>query len=178
MALLRLTIFSFFFGAALSLIFRLLRLPLRIVSPSGRGEWRRPLSLRFLADFFSAVFVGISFSVFLFWQADGIPRLFVFAAAALGAFFVVRPLSPLLNAVEGRLILFIRRVAGPPLRLFLRLFCRVISVLRKIAKGFIKRAKNHYTKLVSVVYGHREPGRMARRRVRSRIARAIGGREV
>ena len=178
MALLRLAILSFFFGGALALVFRILRLPLRIVSPGGRGECRLPSPLRFLLDFFSAVFVGISFCVFLFWQADGIPRLFVFVAAALGVFFVVRPLSPVLNAVEGWLTLLVRRVAGPPLRLFLRLLSGALSVLRKIAVVFIKRVKKQHTKLVSCVYRRREPRRTAGRRMRSRIARAIGGREV
>lgn len=178
MALLRLAFLSVLFGGALVLLFRLLRLPLLIVSPCGIRVRRGASALRFLSDFLSALLVAISFCIFLFWQADGIPRLFVFLAAALGAYLTARPLSPLLGAVEGWLIRFVRRLAAvllaPPLRLLLRLFSAILSVLRKIARGFIKRAKRHYTNLVSVRYRRREPKRTEGRRMRARIASALG----
>lgn len=176
MALLRLAFLSLILGAAIPLFFRALRFPLRLVA-AGEGGRNPPAVLRFLGDLLAALFVALSFCIFLFWQADGIPRLFVFVAAALGALFVTRPLCPLLDTVEGRLILLLRRVLAPPLRLFLSLFSAVISVLRKIARRFIKKVKKHYTMLVSFVYCRREPGRTAGRRMRARIVRALGREE-
>lgn len=181
MALLRLALLSVLFGGLLVLSFRALRLPLCLFSPRGVGEWRGRTALRFLSDFFLSVLVSLSFCVFLFWQADGIPRLFVFAAAALGALFVARPLAPLLDAAEGRLILLVRRFAAtvlrPPLLLLIRLCYAGFSVLRKIAMRIIKRVRKHYTNLVSVGYRRREPKRTEGRRIRARIAGAIHDRE-
>ena len=180
-ALLRLAALSVLFGGAFPLFFRVLRLPILILCPNGMKEWRGSAALRFFSDFFSAAFVGLSFCIFLFWQADGIPRLFVFLAAALGAFLVARPLSPLFSAVEGCLVRFVRRLAtavlGPPLRLLFWLFFGVFSVLRKIALGFIKRLKKHYTNLVSVGYRRREPKRPEGQRMQRKIIRILDGRE-
>ena len=177
MALLRLAVLSVFFGGALILLFRLLRLPLLIVCPCGLGVRRGASVLRFLSDLLISLLVAISFCIFLFWQADGIPRLFVFLAAALGAYLTAYPLSPLLRTVEGWLVRLVRYLAAtllaPPLRLFLLLLSAILSVLRKIAHGFIKSLKRHYTNFVSARYRRREPKRTEGRRWRAVVISAL-----
>lgn len=103
----------------------------------------------FFKDFFCCIFCGICLIVFLFWKADGIPRLFIFFSVGLGAFGVRKMLNKIAMPLEEwfiALTAFLLLWGIVPLcRVFSFLSLYLIAFLEKIAFFFIKSGKRFYT---------------------------------
>ena len=115
---------------------------------------------RFFLDLLACIVCGISFIIFLFWKADGIPRLFVFCAAGGGAYITKRLTDPLLLRFEKwlkGLIGFCLLWALVPL---LRIFSHLISFFQKIGFFFIKCGKRFYTICAAKKYVKRAEERL------------------
>lgn len=194
LALLRLFLWSIAFGALLAVAWILVRfflrlsfLPTACLQRDGEGRGlllpsrsggRGYFFLCQVGECVGAILVALSFSVFLFWQAEGIPRLFVFLAAALGAaapvFLYRRYFAPL----EGRFLFRLRSLllflCLPPLRILLRLVRRILRGVRKILLGIIKILHVNYTMVVSHGYMKRAPRRLSGRRMRLALRASLG----
>ena len=110
-ALFHLACIAFLFGGVLYLSVRTAVAFLRAFSVSGRKVPQRMRAYlpkgwefyiaketknhiggmrRFLLDFSLTTVCGVSFIIFLYWQADGIPRWFVFFSAGGGAYLCAK----------------------------------------------------------------------------------------
>lgn len=200
--LFRLACMSFLFGGALYLGLRLVRFLLSSFSISDKSfstvlssrlprGWeryfhkkdRRPLGgiMRFLLDFLICTVFGICFIIFLFWQADGIPRLFVFFAAGGGAYIVKRFLSPLFFRIEKlfeEIIAFaVLWLSVPAIRMLSLAVSRLIAFFKKIALFFIKRGKRFYTICTAKKYSAKAEKSLKSEEISLVMREAIFGKE-
>ena len=190
---------AFAFGGLLYLALRLASAFIRVFSPSvkempaslaGRlpsGYWPKQKDCprassalaRFFADFFACLFCGIAFIIFLFWRADGIPRMFVFVSAGGGAYSARRFLSPLVDCIEkwGEWIVTFcfLWLSVPLIRLFRGILSHLSAFSKKIALFFIKRAKRFYTICSARRYLVRTEKDLADKRIASAIREATIG---
>ena len=200
-ALFRLACLSFCFGAVLYLALAIASLLLRVISPStkyfpspldrhlpegykGRKARVRHLPyavINFFKDFFACLFCGISFIIFLFWQADGIPRLFAVMAACGGAYvarFIFGRFLRRFGVWIEALIAFVFLWISIPLWGLLRgVFSRIFAFGRKFALFFIKRVKRIYTIRTARKYAVSAERRLRDKAISSAIREAILGKE-
>ena len=184
-ALLRLFVYALLLGAGLAAFRLALRpflriLPLALYAARGKGApiakkapRRGARVLVFFGDLFSVLFVFLVFIIFLYWQGDGIPRLFVFVAAALGAYIANRLLVRPAHRVEALVTAVLVRCIGwifLPLRLFLAFFYRL---LLKSAAHLIKTVKKSHTILKAHRYMRLTPKRIVGRCRVKAIKRAM-----
>ena len=100
---------------------------------TGKSRARLLVALTVLLDFLYALFSGILLLLFVYWQNDGIFRLYYPIAAALGFLCYFYTVGRLFCAFTATLVFFLRILLGY-LALFVRLpilFC--LRTLRRVA---------------------------------------------
>ncbi len=76
--------------------------------PRGKIAIRLHAALLFFFDFFFSFLAGIFFMVFIYWQNDGVFRIYYLLGAALGFFLCRRTVSRLILSVSGYIVFFLR----------------------------------------------------------------------
>lgn len=198
LALFRLACASFLFGGVLYLALRSIALFLHAFSCGGahlsprlcrylpkgwekfalKKEHRpRGKVRRFFLDFLLCVICGLSFILFLFWQADGIPRLFVFCAAGGGAYTAKRLFSvlflPIVTALAAVLSFVWLWFSVPLARATVFLGRNLFAFLKKIVLFFIKRGKWLYTIYKAKKYAKTAEKQLKDTKLSSKIREAI-----
>ena len=197
-ALFRLACLSFLFGGVLYLSVRMGRALLRAFSISEREvpkrlraylpkRWElyiskrsaRPIGAirRFFLDFSLTVVCGVAFIIFLYWQADGIPRWFVFAAAGGGAYLSARLFGGILTRAErciNTVLLFILLwIWVPVVRAASFAFARLWIGIKKFSFCFIKYAKRLYTIYTAKKYADKTVKSFGERKVSAALRGVI-----
>ena len=186
LALLRLAVLAFLLGAlllagyvALRFLFRLACsfLPRRRETVRPRRGIFRFLNAEAVGDLLYMVLVGGAIAVLLYWQGDGIPRLFVFLSCGLGALSLRALFLRPWQACERHLLAWAHRLAMMLIRPFALAFARIggvlFSFLMKFSHSMIKRAKRIYTNCVSSHYKRHAPHIERNRRLIGALREAV-----
>lgn len=185
LALLRLSGYAFLLGALLLAAYVLLRLVARLFfvllprrhTEKPHSRIRRCLSAAALGELLFSLLSAAALAILLYWQGDGIPRLFVFLSAALGALALKRLLGGVWSSLEAWLLAafqrFSMRILRPILSFFRRIGRFLLFFLRKTGGGMIKCAKGIYTNGVSARYRGRARHRARDRRLAARLREAL-----
>lgn len=102
--------------------------------PAGRGRRIFHVTLVFLCDLLWLPTVGALFSVFVYWQNDGVFRFYMLFAAFLGFLLYIRTVGRLVLHIAERLALLLRILlfyATLLLSLPLRLICAFLRLLAR-----------------------------------------------
>lgn len=199
LALLRLAAFAFLYGGSLVCSVAAIRLLLHLFLPlpadfpsrlrerlPQHREQRLPrlgrrmsAVARFLSDLFLVLGIAVSFVLFLFWGADGIPRLFILISAVGGALVTYRLLRSSFRRVErGALFLtrlFFLFLCLPILSAIRRIVGCFLSFLQKPVCFFIKCIERQNTKHRARRYEKRAVHTLVGARMRARLLGALDG---